>query len=186
MKNILIISGHPDLQHSLANAEILAEVEKSLPQAEIRKLDALYPNRRFDIAAEQDALLKADVIVLQFPFSWYSVPGLMKLWIDEVFVHGFAHGSTAKLGGKKLIVSFTTGAPAALYQKDGFFKHSVEGYLPQFETFAALCGLDYQQPVYTCGIGYTDRGNEEAVNTQKQQAREHAARLVAQIKAAAA
>ena len=44
----------------------------------IRKLDALYPNRRFDIAAEQDALLKADVIVLQFPFSWYSVPGLMK------------------------------------------------------------------------------------------------------------
>ncbi|WP_245636577.1 hypothetical protein [Eikenella longinqua] len=27
MKNILIISGHPDLQHSLANAEILAEVE---------------------------------------------------------------------------------------------------------------------------------------------------------------
>ena len=132
MKNILIISGHPNLQHSLANAEILAEVEKSLPQAEIRKLDALYPNRRFDIAAEQDALLKADVIVLQFPFSWYSVPGLMKLWIDEVFVHGFAHGSTAKLGGKKLIVSFTTGAPAALYQKDGFFKHSVVGYLPQF------------------------------------------------------
>ena len=163
MKNILIISGHPNLQHSLANAEILAEVEKSLPKAEIRKLDALYPNRRFDIAAEQDALL-----------------------IDEVFVHGFAHGSTAKLGGKKLIVSFTTGAPAALYQKDGFFKHSVEEYLPQFETFAALRGLDYQQPVYTCGIGYTDRGNEEAVNTQKQQAREHAARLVAQIKAAAA
>jgi NAD(P)H dehydrogenase (quinone) len=49
-----------------------------------------------------------------------------------------------------------------------------------------LCGLDYQQPVYTCGIGYTDRGNEEAVNAQKQQAREHAARLMAQIKAAAA
>ena len=68
MKNILIISGHPNLQHSLANAEILAEVGKSLPQAEIRKLDALYPNRLFDIAAEQDALLKADVIVLQFPF----------------------------------------------------------------------------------------------------------------------
>ena len=129
MKNILIISGHPNLQHSLANAEILAEVGKSLPQAEIRKLDALYPNRLFDIAAEQDALLKADVIVLQFPFSWYSVPGLMKLWIDEVFVHGFAHGSAAKLGGKKLIVSFTTGAPAALYQKDGLFKHSVEDYL---------------------------------------------------------
>ncbi|MBY6286969.1 hypothetical protein K6121_11540 [Neisseria subflava] len=49
-----------------------------------------------------------------------------------------------------------------------------------------MCGLDYQQPVYTCGIGYTDRSNEEAVNTQKQQAREHAVRLVAAIQAAAA
>lgn len=39
----------------------------------------------------------------------------MKQWLDEVFVHGFAHGSTAKLGGKKLILSFTTGAPQALY-----------------------------------------------------------------------
>lgn len=86
------------------------------------------------------------MIVLQFPFSWYSVPGLMKLWIDEVFVHGFAHGSTAKLGGKKLIVSFTTGAPATLYQKDGFFKHSVEDYLPQFKTFAALCGWIINNP----------------------------------------
>lgn len=111
---------------------------------------------------------------------------VLKLWIDEVFVHGFAHGSTAKLGGKKLIVSFTTGAPATSYQKDGFFKHSVEDYLPQFKTFTALCRLDYQQPVYTCGIGYTDHGNEEAVNAQKQQAREHAARLVAAIQAAAA
>ena len=36
MKNILIISGHPNLQHSLANAEILVEVEKSLPKAESR------------------------------------------------------------------------------------------------------------------------------------------------------
>lgn len=186
MKNVLIVSGHPDLQNSLANAEILAETAKALPEAEIRKLDTLYPDYRFDIEAEQQALLKADVIVLQFPFSWYSVPGLMKLWIDEVFVHGFAHGSTAKLGGKKLIVSFTTGAPAAVYQKDGFFKHTVEDYLPQFETLAALCGLDYQEPVYTCGIGYTDRNNEEALNAQKQEARRHAARLVAKIKETAA
>lgn len=62
----------------------------------------------------------------------------------------------------------------------------VEDYLPQFETFAALCGLDYQEPVYTCGIGYTDRDNEEALNAQKQEARRHAARLVAKIKETAA
>lgn len=184
MKNVLIVSGHPDLQNSVANAVILEEIAKALPEAEIRKLDALYPDYRFDIEAEQSALLKADTIVFQFPFSWYSVPGLMKLWIDQVFVHGFAHGSTAKLGGKKLIVSFTTGAPEALYQKEGFFQHTVEDYLPQFETTAALCGLDYQGAVYTCGIGYTSRDNEEAINAQREEAKKHAERLVAKIQAA--
>ena len=143
MKNVLIVSGHPELDTSIANQTILSEVAQALPEAEIRRLDTLYPNYQFDIETEQSAILKADVIVFQFPFSWYSVPGLMKLWIDKVFVHGFAHGSSAKIGGKKLIVSFTTGAPEAVYQKDGFFKHTVEDYLPQFETFATLCGLDY-------------------------------------------
>lgn len=100
MKNILIVSGHPALIHSVANATILDEVATALPDAEIRRLDWLYPDGKFNIAAEQESLLKADVIVWQFPFSWYGLPGLMKQWLDEVFIHGFAHGSTAKLGGK--------------------------------------------------------------------------------------
>ena len=93
MKKVLIVSGHPDLAASLANATILAEVEKLLPEAEIRRLDSLYPDYRFNIASEQQALLAADIIVWQFPFSWYSVPGLMKLWLDQVFLHGFSHGA---------------------------------------------------------------------------------------------
>lgn len=79
MKNILIISGHPNLNESVANRTILDEVAARLPEAQIRKLDALYPDYRFDIAAEQEALKAADIIVWQFPFSWYSLPGLMKL-----------------------------------------------------------------------------------------------------------
>ena len=108
MSRILIISGHPDLSASVANAAILAHVERELPEAEIRRLDALYPDYQFDIEAEQSALLAADIIVFQFPFSWYALPGLMKLWLDKVFLHGFSHGSKGRLGGKKLLLSFTT------------------------------------------------------------------------------
>lgn len=142
MKNILVISGHPELTHSVANATILDEVETALPDVEIRRLDRLYPDGKFNIAAEQKSLLRADVIVWQFPFSWYGLPGLMKKWLDEVFVHGFAHGSTAKLGGKKLILSFTTGAPEELYTVDSFFGHTIEEYLIPFETTARLCNLE--------------------------------------------
>ncbi|ASK26645.1 NAD(P)H dehydrogenase [Neisseria chenwenguii] len=182
MKNIVIISGHPDLANSVANATILNEIQTALPDAQIRKLDKLYPIWQFDIAAEQAVLEQADVIVWQFPFSWYSLPALMKKWLDEVFVHGFAHGSKAVLGGKKFIVSFTTGAPEEVYQPDGFFGHGVDDYLPQFETTARLCNLDYQGAVYTCGIGYTSRDDEAAVAAQREEAKNHAMRLVKKIK----
>lgn len=69
MKNILVISGHPELNHSVANATILDEVATALPDAEIRRLDWLYPDGKINIAAEQESLLWADVIVWQFPFS---------------------------------------------------------------------------------------------------------------------
>ncbi|GAL26611.1 NAD(P)H oxidoreductase YRKL [Vibrio variabilis] len=37
-------------------------------------------------------MIKADVIVLQFPFYWYSMPALLKKWMDDVFSFNFAYG----------------------------------------------------------------------------------------------
>lgn len=56
MKNVLIVSGHPELDTSIANQTILSEVAQALPEAEIRRLDTLYPDYKFDIEAEQAAL----------------------------------------------------------------------------------------------------------------------------------
>lgn len=56
MKNVLIASGHPELNTSIANQTILSEVAQALPDAEIRRLDTLYPNYQFDIEAEQSAI----------------------------------------------------------------------------------------------------------------------------------
>ena len=120
MKQVLIISGHPDSAQSTANALIIKEVLKQLANVEIRYLDKLYPDYQIDVAAEQDALIRADVIVWQFPFYWYSTPALLKKWIDDVHTHGFAYGSTGnKLHGKKLIISFTTGGTSRDYSESG-------------------------------------------------------------------
>jgi len=181
MQNVLIISGHPNLNESIGNATILGEVAKALPEAEIRFLDALYPDYQINVAKEQEALINADVIVWQFPFSWYAVPGLLKLWIDQVFVHGFAHGSTAKLSGKKLIISFTAGAPESLYSPDGLFGHDIQQYMTQFETTAVICNLELQEPVYTFGISYAGR-DDDKIREQKIMAKDHDARLNTAIK----
>ena len=52
MKNILIISGHTNLAASVANKTILETLNERLPEAEIVKLDELYPDFKIDVEAE--------------------------------------------------------------------------------------------------------------------------------------
>ena len=70
MKKVLVISGHTDLATSVANKTILDTIGQYLPETEIVKLDTLYPDFKIDVDAEQQRLLKADIIVLQFPIFW--------------------------------------------------------------------------------------------------------------------
>lgn len=67
MKNILVVSGHPNPSASLANKTILESLRTAFPQAQFRELASLVKDGHFDPVPEQEALLKADVIVLQFP-----------------------------------------------------------------------------------------------------------------------
>jgi NAD(P)H dehydrogenase (quinone) len=53
-----------------------------------------------DIAAEQEKLLRADVVVLQFPLWWYGMPAILKGWIDRVYANGFTYGVGQHGGGK--------------------------------------------------------------------------------------
>jgi NAD(P)H dehydrogenase (quinone) len=45
-----------------------------------------------DVKAEQEKLLWADVLILQFPLWWFSMPAILKGWVDRVFAYGFAYG----------------------------------------------------------------------------------------------
>lgn len=133
MTNILVISGHTDLNNLVANKTILEKLESDIPQAEFVYLDKLYPTFQIDKEVEHERLLKVDVIVFRFPLSWYGTPSLLSRWMEEVFVHGLSHGSTGnKLKGKKLIVSFTTGVQ----------NYSIEESLPPLKQTANLCGIE--------------------------------------------
>ena len=48
MKKVLLISGHPNLKASVGNAKIISEFKKLCPEAQIRLLDEMYPDYRFD------------------------------------------------------------------------------------------------------------------------------------------
>ena len=177
--NVLIVSGHTDLATSVANRTILETLQTRLPDAEIVKLDELYPDFQIDVKAEQARLLRADVIVLQFPVFWYSAPSILQRWMEETFQHGFSHGRTGdKLKGKKLVLSFTTGAPEAMYRHDGPMGYTIEEFLPCFKATCRLCQMDFAGYVYTGGVSYGNRTTPELVEAQKAASVKHAERVV--------
>jgi NAD(P)H dehydrogenase (quinone) len=45
-----------------------------------------------DIAREQKKLLWADTVILQFPLWWFSMPAILKGWVERVYAYGFAYG----------------------------------------------------------------------------------------------
>lgn len=182
MKNVLIVSGHTDLQHSFANKAILDALQQRLPEATYRFLDQVQTDYQFDIAIEQQHLVAADIIVLQFPFFWYGVPSLMKKWIEDVFIHGFSHGSTGdKVRGKVLLLSFTSGAPEEMYREGGPQGFPIDDFLPPLKQFAALTGMTWGGFVYSGALSYASRHDVEQQATMHEKALAHADTLYADI-----
>lgn len=179
MQNVLIISGHPNLETSHANKAVLDQTLKMLPDAEVSRLDLLYPDFKIDVKAEQKKLVKADIIIWQFPLHWYSFPALMKKYIDDVLVFGFAHGIGGdKLKGKKLILSFTTGASEDLYDYGKAMNYPIDDFLPALIQTAKLCQMEIQKPIYSTGMQYIPNVYPiEALEMVKAKAKDHANQL---------
>ena len=52
----------------------------------MRDIFQLYPDYKIDVSAEQEALLRHDTIILQYPMFWFNMPAILKLWFDEVLL----------------------------------------------------------------------------------------------------
>lgn len=88
--------------------------------------------QRADITAEQDKLRWADVLILQFPLWWFSMPAILKGWVDRVYACGFAYGvgehsdthwgdryGEGTLAGKRAMLVVTAGGWASHYGPRG-------------------------------------------------------------------
>jgi glutathione-regulated potassium-efflux system ancillary protein KefG len=146
MKKVLCLFAHPNLRHSRANRRILESVQ-GLPGATVRVLYDLYPEFYIDVKKEQELLLAHDALFLQHPFYWYSMPPLLKLWMDLVLEYNWAYGPEGKaLAGKDFLLSITAGGPLDSYTSTGYNAFPIEAFFPPFEQTARLCGMKWHQP----------------------------------------
>jgi glutathione-regulated potassium-efflux system ancillary protein KefF len=156
MADILVLAAHPQLEHSritrtLKQAAARAHREAG-PSIEVRDLYALYPDYFIDTAAEQAALAAARLVVWLHPVHWYSMPPLMKLWLDEVFTFRWAYGPGGQaLCGKDLWLVASTGGPAESYRPDGYNRYFFDAFLIPCEQTAALTGMRWLPPLVLHG-----------------------------------
>ena len=169
----LIILAHPDFSQSVANKAVIEHLQNSGLNIEIRDLAALYPDYRIDTAAEQQALLRHQTIVFQYPLYWYNMPAILKQYFDSVLTYGFAYGTGGdKLKGKKFIHSYTTGSGAETYEGSEFGSAL---------TLPLKCTAAYTQMEYVGAFPLYGQLSLTNPNIA-QEAREHAEKLVSLLK----
>lgn len=175
----LIILAHPAFDKSLANKTIVDEVQNSNLEVEIRNIHSLYPDYKIDAKAEQEALLRHQTIVLQYPFYWYSMPAILKHWVDVVFEHQFAFGSKGdKLKGKNFVPSFTVGSSQSSYTALGFQHFRVYEFCKHLEQTAYHTQMNYIEPIYFYGTSMAAGYTEADI---KSNAKQHAEKLITRL-----
>lgn len=144
--HVLIVVAHPN-PHSLTHA-VAARVAAGIATTpdnsyEIADLAAEAFDPRFtavdiavhlretfpssDILAEQARLDRADALVLVYPVYWWSMPSLLKGWIDRVFTNGWAYDESSdttlvkKLRHLRVHLIAIGGADMRTYARHGYF-----------------------------------------------------------------
>jgi glutathione-regulated potassium-efflux system ancillary protein KefF len=153
MADILVIAAHPQLALSRVTRALLSALhDAASPAVELIDLYAAYPDYYIDVAAEQARLRQARLVVWLHPVHWYSMPPLMKLWLDEVFAFGWAYGPGGQaLRGKDLWLVASTGGPESSYRPDGHNRYFFDAFLHPYEQSAALVGMRWLPPLVLHG-----------------------------------
>ncbi len=163
MSRVLVLYAHPSVRSSRINAR-LARVAADTEGVTLVDLYAAYPRFKIDIDAEQRRLREHDVVIFLHPFHWYSVPAILKEWMDLVLEFGFAYGEGGDaLAGKTLLVAVSAGGAEHAYGAAGHNRFEIRTLLTPLEQTANLCGMRFLPPFVLYGaLAADDDGRADA------------------------
>lgn len=123
-----------------------------------------------DIVLEQEKLLWADTVILQFPLWWFSMPAILKGWVERVYAYGFAYGvgehsdthwgdryGEGTLAGKRAMLLVTAGGWESHYSPRGINGPIEDILFPIHHGILYYPGFDVLPPFVTYR---TDRFDE--------------------------
>lgn len=119
-----------------------------------------------DIRSEQEKLLWADTVLLHFPLWWFSMPAILKGWVDRVFTCGFAYGAggtavprygDGALAGRRAMLVVAVGGREPSYSERGINGPMDDLLFPIQHGILYYPGMDVLPPFVVHGaIGVDD------------------------------
>jgi NAD(P)H dehydrogenase (quinone) len=112
--------------HTFEIADLAAEGFDPRYSAADHKVHRTRATPPADVLAEQARLDRADALVLVFPIFWWSMPALLKGWVDRVFVNGWAIDYSLetkvvkKLGHLQVHLLGVGGADEGVFERHGY------------------------------------------------------------------
>jgi NAD(P)H dehydrogenase (quinone) len=92
-----------------------------------------------EVRAEMARIEAADATVIVFPVWWWSMPAMLKGWIDRVWNHGWAYGDGARYPHQRVWMLAVAGGTGAQFSKRGYDT----AMATQIETgVLRYCGVD--------------------------------------------
>jgi NAD(P)H dehydrogenase (quinone) len=110
-----------------------------------------------DVESEISRLEAADLMIWQFPLWWFSLPGILKGWVDKVFAFNRVYGrgrfyEKGLYRGKRALLSLTTGGEGAAAYQPGGFNGDINGILrPIQRGMLEFVGYDVLKPQIVWG-----------------------------------
>lgn len=170
MSETLVIYAHPSPQHSTVTRDLLT-VLTARDDVHVHSLYDLYPDFDIDVDAEQQALSAAQNIVWLAPVHWYSLPAMMKHWIDSVLTHGWAYGKAGQaLAGKRALWVASAGASEQEYAVNGAHFRPFADFIAPVEGTARFCGMQWLPPFIVYAYAHLGAAQQAAVRAQLAQA----------------
>jgi len=133
------------------------DAARAVDNVHVHDLYEAYPDFHIDVAHEQALLAESDLVVFQFPVQWYSMPALLKHWVDTVLEHGWAYGRGGNaLKDKDFWMVATTGGTEASYGEGGYHHRPFSDFLPPIEQTVLFCGMRWLPPFIVHGARRID------------------------------
>jgi NAD(P)H dehydrogenase (quinone) len=112
-----------------------------------------------DIKAEIEKVEAADLLILNFPLYWFSMPAILKGWIDRVFVSGKFYGgkriyANGGMAGKKVLVSVTTGGREDMLSCSGIHGDINDILKPLLQGTLGYVGMEVLEPFHAFHVPY--------------------------------